>query len=101
MSLSMAQKAATRREFARNFELLGLSSADAAADLGVSADRIEDIMNLRHVRRLEDAWVLRAYLINQAEQQDIELIPFTALAGNPADYWFLDASRIAAMLLDE
>lgn len=101
MSLSMAQKAATRCEFARNFELLGLSPSDAAADLGVSASRIEDIMNLKHVRQLEDVWVLRAYLIDQAERRGIELAPFTALAGDPAGYWFLDASRIAAMLLDE
>lgn len=100
MSLSVGQKAATRREFARNFELLGLTAADAARDLGVSEERIEDVMNLRHVRRLEDAWVLRRYLLDRAEAEGVDLVPFTALAGDPRDYWFLDADRVDAMVLD-
>lgn len=100
MSLSMGQKAATRREFARNFELLGLTADDVAQDLGVSAERIEDVVNLRHVRRLEDAWVLRKYLLDRAQAEGVELEPFTALAGDPSDYWFLDSSRVDAMLLE-
>lgn len=99
MSLSVEQKVATRREFARNFELLGITPVKAAADLGVSESRIEDIMNLRNVRHLEDAWVLRRYLMVQAAQQGIELVPFTALRGKPEDYWFLDADRVNAMMI--
>ncbi|NMM93126.1 DUF2316 family protein [Bifidobacterium oedipodis] len=100
MSLNVDQKAATRREFVRNFELLGITPVKAAADLGVSESRIKDIMNLRKVRHLEDAWVLRRYLMVQAAQQGVEMVPFTALRGNPEDYWFLDADRVNAMMLD-
>ena len=101
MSLTIAQKTATREEFARNFELLGILPAVAARDLGVGEARIKDIMNLRHVRRLEDAWVLRRYLLERARQANVTLVPFTALAGEPSDYWFLDASRIDTMLIDD
>lgn len=100
MSLNTAQKQATRREFARNLELLGLTPRDIADDLGTTPQRVEDIAALRHIHRLEDAWVLRRYLLERAEQAGVRLIPFTALAGNPEDYWFLDADRITHMRLD-
>lgn len=100
MSLSVAQKQATRREFAQNFELLDATPTTVAQALGVSESRIDGIMNLRHVRHPEDAWVLRQYLIEQAKRDDIKPVQFTALAGNPDDYWFLDTSRIAAKILD-
>ncbi|QOL34196.1 DUF2316 family protein [Bifidobacterium lemurum] len=100
MSLNVEQKAATRREFARNFELVDVTPVQVAADLSVNESRIEDVMNLRNVRHLEDAWVLRRYLMAKAAQQGVELVPFTALRGDPEDYWFLDVDRVNAMMLD-
>ncbi|MEE8703049.1 DUF2316 family protein [Bifidobacterium crudilactis] len=100
MSLNIAQRRATRAEFAKNVELLGLTPADVAAALGVDGARIEDIMALRRVRRLEDAWVLRAFLLDRANRSGVELVPFSALRGNPEDYPFLDAERIQDRLLD-
>ena len=100
MSLSTAQKQATRREFAENLRRLNLTPQDIAAALDTTPRRIEDIIALKNVRRLEDAWVIRRYLLERAAQAGIELTPFTALAGDPADYWFLDAARIDRMELD-
>lgn len=100
MSLSTAQKQATRQEFTRNLELLGLTPRDIATNLGTTPERIEDIIALRNVRRLEDAWIVRQYLLDCAARASIELVPFTALVGNPENYWFLNADRIARMRLD-
>lgn len=100
MSLSTAQKQATCREFTRNLELLGITPHDIAVDLGISQHRIEDIIGLRNVRHLEDAWVVRRYLLDRAARDGIQLIPFSALKGDPTDYWFLDTDRIERMELD-
>ena len=100
MSLSTAQKQATRREFAENLARLSLTPQDIATALDTTPQRIEDIIALRNIRRLEDAWVVRRYLLEYATQTGIGLKPFTALRGNPEDYWFLDASRIDRMKLD-
>ena len=100
MSLSTAQKQATRQEFAENLRRLSLTPQDIAAALSTTPRRIKDIISLRNVRRLEDAWVVRRYLLERAAQTDIGLVPFTALSGDPRDYWFLDATRIDRMKLD-
>ena len=100
MSLSTAQKQATHQEFAENLRRLNLTPQNIATALGTTPQRIEDIINLRNIRRLEDAWVIRRYLLERAAQAGIKLTPFTALASDPADYWFLDAARIDRMELD-
>lgn len=100
MSLSAAQKRATAEEFEACFEQLGVSEADAARDLGVSEGRIRDIANLRYVRRFEDAWVLKRYLEQRATELGVPAPRFTVLAGDPEDYWFLDADRIRHMEVD-
>ena len=43
---------------------------------------------------LEYSWIIRAYLLSKAATQGVELTPFTALRGNPHDYWFLDGDFI-------
>jgi hypothetical protein len=100
MSLTTTERQATRAEFKRNFELLGLKSHDVATVLGVDDARIEGIMSLRRLRHLEDAWILRDFLLDCAHQAGVELSPFTALRGNPEEYYFLDTERIHAQLLD-
>lgn len=100
MSLSTAQKQATRREFAENLSRLGITPQDVATVLDTTPQRIEDIIALRNVHRLEDAWVVRRYLLNRAAQEGVDLAPFTALVGDPRSYWFLDAGRIERMELD-
>ena len=100
MSLSAAQKQATRQEFTENLRRLNLTPQDIAIALGTGTGCIEDIITLRNVRRLEDAWIIRRYLLERAAQTGVELTPFTALQGDPADYWFLDTSRIDRMELD-
>lgn len=43
---------------------------------------------------MEYSWIIRAYLLSKAAAQGVELTPFTALRGNPHDYWFLDGDFI-------
>ena len=100
MSLSTAQKQATHQEFVENLRRLNLTPQNIATALGTTPQRIEDIINLRNIRRLEDAWIIRRYLLERAKQSDISLVPFTALQGDPEGYWFLDAARIERIELD-
>lgn len=64
MSLSPNEKEATKEEFRANIELAGLTRSAIAADLGISAAKLERILNL-HQRSLEDAWILRNYLLTK------------------------------------
>lgn len=89
MSLTTTQRTATIKEFKDNMHRLGLTTQQLAQTFNVNPHTIERIINLQS-NRLEYPWIIRAYLINQAHQQGIELTPFTALRGDPHDYWFLD-----------
>lgn len=59
----------------------------------VSGSRVEQIITLKS-GVLEYQWIIRAYLLSKAAAQGVELTPFTALRGNPHDYWFLDGDFI-------
>lgn len=93
MSLTRQQRINTVDEFARAMELLDLSPAQIASDLGTTEQHIDRIVNLRHVA-LEDPWIVRNYLLEAAARAGVEPVSFTALVGDPRDYWFLDADAI-------
>lgn len=93
MSLSNEQRAATIREFQENMNRLGLTAERIGEDFGVSGGRVKQIINLKS-GVLEYPWIIRAYLLGKAEAQGVELMPFTALRGDPHDYWFLDGNFI-------
>lgn len=93
MLLSAAQRRATIRELRENMERVGATSAKAAHDLGCTEGYLRDVLAL-HARNLEDPWVLRGYLLDRAREQGVAPAPFTALVGDPHDYWFLDADYI-------
>lgn len=99
MSLTIRQRENTIREFEQNRELLGLSFEHVARDLGTTSDRIKDIAQLQG-RSIEEPWILRNYLLSQAQARGVELVPFTALVGDPRDYWFLDTQTIARGVID-
>ena len=94
MSLTARQKEHTIAEFEQNRRTLELSYADIAAALNTTPEHVEAVAHLRG-RSIEEPWILRNYLIEQADARNIELVPFTALAGDPRDYWFLDTAFIA------
>ena len=93
MPLTSRQRRNTIAEFAHNIHLLGLTYEQIALDLGTVAWRIEDIAHLSNCT-IEEPWILRNYLIEQAKSRGIKLFPFTALAGDPHDYWFLNTGII-------
>lgn len=93
MSLSPNEKEATKEEFRANIKLAGLTRPAIAADLGISAAKLERILNL-HQGSLEDAWILRNYLLTKIEEAGGQPVPFIALKGDPEDHWFLDAATI-------
>ncbi|MCI1892252.1 DUF2316 family protein [Schleiferilactobacillus perolens] len=93
MSLTPTEIEATKQEYRQNMKLAGLSRQEISADLGVSEEKLERILNL-HQRSLEDAWILRNYLLTKVEEAGEKPVPFTALKGDPADHWFLDADTI-------
>lgn len=72
---------------------LRLTAEQIGKDFGVSGSRVEQIITLKS-GVLEYPWIIRAYLLSKAETQGVELTPFTALRGNPHDYWFLDGNLI-------
>ncbi|RSX53732.1 hypothetical protein D2E25_0038 [Bifidobacterium goeldii] len=99
MSLTSEQRAATIREFRENMALLGLSAEQIGADFGVPGKSIERIIGLRS-GVLEYPWIVRQYLLDKAAAAGVEPVPFSALRGDPHDYWFLDDRVIDANRLD-
>lgn len=93
MSLNSEQRAATIREFQENMSRLGLTAEQIGEDFGVSGSKVEQIITLKS-GVLEYPWIIRAYLMGKAATQGVELTPFTALRGDPHDYWFLDGDFI-------
>ncbi len=84
---------ATKRELQENFELSGLSVAQAAADLQTTPTYLQQVLDL-NVRHIEDPWIVRNYLNQVLRQQHQTPIPYSRLIGSPADYWFLNEARV-------
>ena len=95
MSLTSEQRAATIREFRENMRLLGLSAQEIGNHFGVDGTTVERIVNLQS-GVLEYPWIVRGYLLEEAAARGVEPVPFTALRGDPHDYWFLDGRVIDA-----
>lgn len=93
MSLSPAQRAATQRELQESFDRAGVSVEEVCVDLGITPGGLRRVMELRG-DALEDPWILRDYLTERILEQGGEPVAFTALAGDPARHWFLDAQAI-------
>ncbi|PST46530.1 hypothetical protein CPA40_05625 [Bifidobacterium callitrichos] len=99
MSLTSEQRANTIREFRENMRLLGLTAEQIGRDFGVSGETIDNIIGLRS-GVLEYPWIVRGYLLDKAAATGVTPVPFTALRGDPHDYWFLDDRVIDANRLD-
>ncbi|NEG54674.1 DUF2316 family protein [Bifidobacterium platyrrhinorum] len=99
MSLTTEQRAATKREFRENMALLGLTVDRIGVDFGVDGETIQRIIDLES-GVLEYPWIVRRYLLDKAAAAGVRPVPFTALRGDPHDYWFLDDRIIDANRLD-
>lgn len=93
MSLTAMEKRATKRELQENFELRGLSLAQAAADLQTTPAYLQQVLDL-NVRHIEDPWIVRNYLNQVLRQQHQMPVAYSRLIGSPAKYWFLSEARV-------
>lgn len=93
MSLTNQQKSDTVNQFLQNMALLGLSFEHVARDLGTTEQHLDRIVHLRGIS-LEEPWILRNYVLDEAARRGVEPVPFTALIGDHRGYWFLDGDLI-------
>jgi len=93
MSLTDEERAATIKEFHANLKISELTFSQIADALDTTAGVIEDVLNLK-VKKTEDPWILRNYLMKEIIDSNKDPVPFTALAGDYHDYWFLDSKII-------
>ncbi|MBO1308083.1 DUF2316 family protein [Enterococcus sp. 669A] len=93
MSLTPQQMQDTIQEFQENLALSGLSVEEIARDLHTTDEKIQRILHLQQ-RALEDPWIVKEYLTEKIEAVGKMPVPFTALAGDYHQYWFLNAGKI-------
>ncbi len=93
MSLKIIERRNTRREFVRNIQLIGQTTAVVAEDLKISEQQLIEIINLKG-SKIEDPWIVRNYIIDYASKKNMHLIPFSKLKGEASDYFFLDLKYI-------
>ena len=93
MSLTYQQEKNTRQALKENFEKSGLTIEQIAADLKTTTAYLHQLFALKP-KRLEDTWILRNYLIKKVEEKGLEVTPFTALAVDYHQIWFLNSHYI-------
>ncbi len=93
MSLSIAQKEATKIELKENLQRSGLEIRQVAEALQTTEHYIEELLEL-NPKRYEDTWILRNYLFDAVQNSGKEPMPFSVLKADPHDIWFLDADYI-------
>jgi hypothetical protein len=79
MSLNEREQRRTSDELRRNLALSGLTTDEAAADLGFSAERLESTLGLDFASDPVDAWQLRDYLEQAITDAGGVPVPFTVL----------------------
>lgn len=89
----MKQQDDTRRELRENFEKLGLTIEDVAADLVTTPEYIERLLRLEP-KCHDHTWILRNYLYEKVKANGATPTEFTALKGSHRNYWFLNAEVI-------
>lgn len=79
MSLNQEELRRTSAELRGNLELSGLTGAVVAADLGFTADQLEDLLALQESQDPVNVWLLRDYLEQAVRDTGREPQPFTVL----------------------
>jgi hypothetical protein len=79
MSLTRAERERTGEELRANHRLAGLSDDDVCADLGFTAQQLDDTLHVRRTSRPEDVWLLRDYLEQELRASGKEPVPYSVL----------------------
>ncbi len=93
MSLNAIERRNTRNEFTKNIKLIGETTESLATRLAISESCLIEIISLNG-SKIEDPWIVRNYILDYANQNNIQLIPFSKLKGQASDYFFLDSGYI-------
>ncbi|XVU28529.1 DUF2316 family protein [Actinoplanes sp. CA-054009] len=91
MSLDREQQDRTRAELRANFELAGIEPGQVRADLGFTAERLDETLGLTPASDPADVWLLRDYLESRILAGGGVPRPFTVLTGEAraaAARWF-------------
>ncbi len=100
MSLTQAEQIATRQELRANFDLAGVTLAQAAQDLQTTPAHVAAVLEL-NVATIEEPWILRNYLNQQMIAAGQTPLPYSRLNGSPRRHWFLNQCRIQRGVLGE
>ena len=98
MSLSKEEKEATKEELGLAMQGVNWSSQDLALALSTSIEKVDEALDLAS-SFMENPWVIKEILADQARLQGKEPVLFSALKGDYRDYWFLDSSIIDERIL--
>ncbi|CAK1224189.1 DUF2316 family protein [Fructobacillus tropaeoli] len=98
MSLTVAEQVATRAELQKNFTILNWSVDRVATELQTTPEHLQAVLALEPAY-IEEPWILKRFLEEKIRLAGREPVPFTALVGNPEDYWFLKQRRIQSGVL--
>lgn len=89
MSLTPQQEIDTKQQINANFKMAGIPIQQVAEDLDTTPEHVQDILDLNPTR-LEEPWILKAYLDEKIIADGGTPVPYTALLGDPKHYWFLN-----------
>ncbi|CAK1228291.1 DUF2316 family protein [Fructobacillus evanidus] len=98
MSLTIAEQVATRKELQENFAILNWSLDQVAEALQTTPAHLQAVLALEPAY-IEEPWILKCFLEEKIRLAGREPVAFTALVGNPEDYWFLKQRRIQSGVL--
>lgn len=94
MSLNIIERRNTKKELAQNIKLCGLTNAELATKLSITENKLESVLKLQS-NHIEDPWIVVEFLKTYAQEHDLKLMPFSKLAGDYNNYWFLDTGYIS------
>lgn len=89
MSLTPQQEIDTKQQINANFKLAEVPIEQVAQDLDTTPEHVQDILDLNPTR-LEEPWILKAYLDEKISEKGGTPVPYTALLDDPKHYWFLN-----------
>lgn len=93
MSLNVFERKRTKDEFKRNIALIGLTTDEVATKLNITEKKLIDIIKLND-DCIENPWIIRNFIIDYAQQNNLQLMQFSKLKGDYHNYFFLDSNYI-------
>ena len=97
MSLTFEEKQATKEQLLKSMKLVSMTIDDVAKKLNTTQEKIVATLNLEC--NIENPWVLKEFLQEEARKQKKTPITFSALKGDYKKYYFLNSEIIAKKII--